>query len=524
MKERLHRRRRAPAAVVIGTLVVAGCQVGPDYETPPAPTTAEWMEAGDPAIQRGSAPVTDWWTVFNDPVLNRLIEIAYEKNPSLQAAGVRVLEAQAVRGVAFGQLFPQEQAVTGAYSINRVSENRANFIPGSDPTFQDWQLGLGAAWELDIWGRFRRGVEAADAEILASVASYDDVLLSLLADMAANYVLLRTLEERLVVARANVEIQTRSLQIARDRFEGGTVTELDAAQATSLLRDTESVIPAFEAGIRQAENVLCILLGTPPRDLRDLLGGPSTIPSPPAAVAVGVPEHLLERRPDIRRVERQLAAQCARIGVVKAELFPAVSLVGNISVAAEDAGKLFRGDSFDAFAGPTFRWPILNYGQITNSVRAEDASFQALIADYQSVVLRAQGEVESAIASYVGAQRQAALLMQSVDAATRAVTIAELQYRGGTADYTRVLDTQQFLSQEQDRLVSTRGLAALNLVAIYRALGGGWEIREGKEIVPEEIKEQMRARTGWGDMLAGDPQSGQGPKAPELPEADRAER
>jgi NodT family efflux transporter outer membrane factor (OMF) lipoprotein len=324
---------------------------------------------------------------------------------------------------------------------------------------------------------------------------------SLIAEVARNYTLLRTLEERLVVARENVAIQTRSFEIADAKFKGGTVTELDSAQAASLLHDTEAQIPGLESDIRQTLNTLCILLGIPPQDLQYILGGSQPIPGPPAEVAVGIPADLLRRRPDIRQSERQLAAQSAQIGIAKADLFPSFALFGTISVAAQDFDDLFKSGSLENFGGPAFRWAILNYGRIQNNIRVQDARFQALIGDYENTVLRAQGEVENAIAAYLGAQRQVQFLTSSVGSANRAVELAEFQYREGAVDYTRVLNTQQFLVTEQDRLVATRGSVALNLVAMYKALGGGWELRIGKDLVPQETKQQMIERTSWGDMI-----------------------
>ena len=437
-----------------------------------------------------------------------LVETAYRQNPSLRTAGVRVLEAQARRGIAIGSLFPQQQDAFGEATSNEISENRANRgAPGLISDFDDWQVGFDATWELDVWGRFRRGIEAADAELLASVATYDDVLVSLIAEVARNYMLLRTLEEQLAVARENVAIQQRSFEIADAKFKGGTVTELDSAQAASLLRDTEAQIPGLESSIRQTQNTLCVLLGIPPQDLQYMLGGTKTIPSPPAEVAVGIPADLLRRRPDIRQTERQLAAQSAQIGVAKADLFPRFALFGTISVAAQDFEDLFKGDSFENFGGPSFRWAILNYGRIQNNIRVQDARFQALIGDYENTVLRAQGEVENAIAAYLGAQRQVTFLTGSVGSAARAVELAEFQYREGAVDYTRVLDTQQFLVTEQDRLVTTRGSVVLNLVALYKALGGGWELRVGKDLVPQESRQQMNERTSWGEMLTTEEQT-----------------
>ena len=493
--------RVGAAATLACVLALNGCKVGPNYEPPPAPVSEEYRDPGSDAVQRQTADLANWWTVFGDPRLDDLVQTAYRQNPNLQSAAVRVLETQARRGIAVGLLFPQDQEGFGGYRRTQRSENEAGFGPGSEGTFDEWQLGAAAAWELDVWGRFRRGIESADAEVLSAVANYDDVLVTLIANVVSEYLSIRILQERLTITGANVDVQKRGLEIAETRFKGGTATELDRAQATALLRDTEAIIPELEAAIIQAQNRLCVLLGIPPRDIAEILGEPVPIPAAPASVAVGIPADLLRRRPDIRRAERELAAQSARIGIAKADLYPSFSLVGDVRLVSDQFDELFNGNSVQAFGGPSFRWALFNYGRIENNVRTEDARFQLLIGRYEDAVLRAQAEVENAIAGYIGAQRQIVLLNDSVAAATRAVEVAEAQYRGGTADYTRVLNTQDFLQDEQDRLVSTRGAVALNLVSLYRALGGGWELRADEVLVDEKIKEQMRRRTNWGKML-----------------------
>jgi NodT family efflux transporter outer membrane factor (OMF) lipoprotein len=414
-----------------------------------------------------------------------------------------VIEAQARRGIVIGQLFPQQQDGVGGYTRNELSTQTANQqnIPGFSSGFDEWQVGFDAIWELDVWGRFRRGIEVADAQLLAAVASYDDVLVSLIAEVATNYLFLRILEERLEVANANVAIQRRSYEIADAKFEGGAVTELDAAQAAALLRNTQAQVPELEIAIRQTQNTLCVLLGMAPRDLQDMLGASGTIPTTPAEVAVGIPADLLRRRPDIRRAERVLAAQSAEIGVATADLFPSFSLFGSLGIKAEDFPDLFTTAAIESFAGPQVRWAILNYGRIQNNIRVQDARFQALVSEYENTVLRAQKEVEDAIAAYLGTQRQVTFLQGSVEAATRAVELADFQYREGATDYTRVITTQQFLVNEQDRLVATRGAVVLNLVTLYRALGGGWESRIGKDFVSDKTKAQMQERTRWKDLL-----------------------
>ena len=235
--------------------------VGPDYVRPPSPIPNDWMETNEPAVKREPAEVSAWWTVFNDPVLNTLVETAYRQNPSLRAAGVRVLEAQAQKGIAIGELFPQQQEAFGSFSRNDLSTNKANRnIPNLKTPFDNWQIGFQASWELDVWGRFRRVIESADAALLASVATYDDVLVSLVAQVAANYLQLRILQERLAVAQANVVIQSQSYDLANTKFQGGTVAELDVAQAASLLQNTQAQIPALETTIRQTQDTLCTLL------------------------------------------------------------------------------------------------------------------------------------------------------------------------------------------------------------------------------------------------------------------------
>lgn len=509
----------------------SGCLLGPNYEEPPAPVASEWTEPDMPAFQRGEGIVARWWEVLNDPVLNALVEMAYQQNPTLHAAGVRVLEAQARRAVAFGLLFPQQQEGFGDFSWNQASDNtglprtessqtlnRLNLLtspagtlarsaigePGIDGVYHNWQFGFGASWELDIWGRYRRGIESADAQILATIADYDDVLVSLIGEVATNYVLLRTLEEQLVVTQSNVAIQRRGYELAETKFEGGTTTGLDPAQAEALLRDTEALAIDIEARISQTKSTLCVLLGLPPQDLGHLLGEAQVIPAAPENMAIGIPAELLRRRPDIRRAERVLAAQSALIGIATTDLYPRFSLSGELGLSAEHFSDLWRGNSFQAFAGPSFRWAILNYGRIENNIRVQDAAFQALISEYESAVLRAQGEVETAIAGFNGAQDQVVALTQSVDAAERAVSLAEQQYSGGIADYTRVLNTQDFLTTAQSRLVATRGAVAQNLIALYRSLGGGWELRQSNDLVPAAIKDEMKARTNWGKMIDAD--------------------
>jgi len=314
-------------------LLASGCaMVGPDYVKPPAPEPKEWIEKEDPQIKSEPTDFGKWWTLFNDPVLDGLIETAYKQNLPLRIAGIRILQARAVLGIATGTLYPQQQAGSGSYTRNSISTNDANIPPGVDGSFGNYNLGFDATWELDFWGRFRRAVESSLRNLEATVADYDDTLVAVTAEVARTYVVIRTLEERLVVARENVKIQERSVQIARVRFEGGDVSELDVTQATSLLKETEALIPRLEAQLRQTKNALAILLGILPGDIQAMLSGPALIPPVPAEVAVGMPAELLRRRPDIRSAERQMASQSARIGVAKSDpVSPGISSTTGVS-------------------------------------------------------------------------------------------------------------------------------------------------------------------------------------------------
>jgi NodT family efflux transporter outer membrane factor (OMF) lipoprotein len=499
--------------VLAAVLWLNGCtMVGPDFVKPEAPVETEWMETRSPGIKTESADYKDWWSVFNDPVLNSLIENAYQQNLPLQISGIRILQARAQLGVLIGNVYPQLQRGRGGAQYNRLSENAPNSL-GADDSFWQYDAGFDVAWELDLWGKYRRAVESGVANLEASIASYDDVLVSLSAEVARTYVLLRTFEERLEIAIENVKIQQRSLEIAEIRFKAGAVTELDVAQARSLLRNTEASVPRFEAGIRQAKNALAVLLGKLPGEIDQMLAGARRIPKAPPEIVVDVPAELMRRRPDIQLAEYQIATQTPLIGVSKADLYPAFELFGSFGLLTSTSrntkaggpggssfSDLFDTDSFEFFGGPSIRWNILNYGRINNQVRVEDALLQQLIVNYEDTVLRAQQEVEDSMVGFLRRQEEAGFLKDSVTASQRSVDLSMLQYREGLVDYQRVLDSQRFLTEQQDVWTATRGDAIINLVAMYKALGGGWQIREGQRFVSEENIEEMQQRSNWGDL------------------------
>jgi NodT family efflux transporter outer membrane factor (OMF) lipoprotein len=366
---------------------------------------------------------------------------------------------------------------------------------------------------VDIWGRFRRSVESTAANLEASIAAYDDVLVSLTAETARTYIVIRTLEKRLEIARENVRIQERSLAIATARFEGGDVSELDVAQARSLLGDTQASIPAFERSLRQAKNALAVLLGMLPAEVGGLLAGPREIPKVTDAVIVDIPADLLRRRPDIRLAELRVAAQSPQIGIAQTDLYPHFYLFGAIGWQATNSRNLTGpsnslGDIFDAKSlfykvGPGFSWDILNYGRIRNRVRVEDARFEQQVVNYKRVVLRAWQEVEDSLVGFLRSREEERCLLDSVEASRRSVDISLLQYREGIVDFQRVLDSQRFLSTQADRLTVVSGSVGTSLVGMYKAMGGGWQLRQGKEFIAPAYKQEMIERTDWGGLLEG---------------------
>jgi len=494
--------------MVTAVLMLAGCtMVGPDMVKPEAPLMDEWQEKEAPGLATGQTDYSSWWRTFEDPVLDSLVEKAYQQNLSLQIAAIRIYEARAHLGIMVGKLYPQQQSGLGSITNNRFPEGENGFIDGS---FNSLSLGFDATWELDVWGKYRRSVESGVANLEASVAGYDDILVTLTAEVARTYILIRTLERRLWVAEQNVAVQEQSLRIADIRFTEGVVTELDVSQARALLSETQSIIPKLEAGLRQAQNALAILLGVVPGELQDMLGASTDIPQATQDVIIDIPTNLLRRRPDIRLSESQIAAQSPQIGIAKADLYPHFFLFGTIGWRSSDAttlngqnslGDLFSSKSLFWSAGPGFSWDILNYGRIKNRVRVEDARFQQIVVDYKNTVLKAQREVEDAMVAYTRAKEEEAFLKECVAAAQRSVDLSMIQYKEGITDYQRVLDTQRFLAAKADHLTEISGQVGTNLVATYKALGGGWQIRQGREILSDANKNEMMERTSWGGLL-----------------------
>ncbi len=455
-----------------------GFKVGPNYSRPPAPVAEEWIYAQDPRAQGPPPRDGTWWEVFQDPILNSLVVLAYQQNPNLRSVGTRVLQARGQQGIAVGNIFPQNQQLLGLYPYGNIGKTASRMVPSHIEI-----TAFNLSWELDFWGKYRRQVESANASLDASVENYDAALVTLLGDLATNYVQYRIAQQRIKIARDNLQLQERVVAVAERQQKVGTATVLDVEQLRTLMEQTRSSIPALEIARGQANDILCILLGEPPHDLEPELGpgpdlGSLPMPQTPVAVAAGIPADLLRRRPDVRSAERQVAAQSAQIGVAKASLYPSFSigtLLGQQDLGL--VGSLVKASGGLAFVIPQVSWPILNYGRLVNNVHVQDARTQELIATYQNTVLTAAREVQTALRGFLRSQEQADALARSAAAAVAATRIEEQLFDQVRADVNRLFTLANARLQAQDQLAVAQGNIALNLITVYRALGGGWELR-----------------------------------------------
>jgi NodT family efflux transporter outer membrane factor (OMF) lipoprotein len=474
--------------------------VGPDFSRPDVPWLAGWSggslaTSAVRAKEGQPAPHDAWWRVFDDPVLDQLVAEAQRLNPGVRTAGMRILEARAQLGIAGSALYPQVQQVTG--EVVRAGQEKSD---GPDSTFTAYSVGFAIAWELDFWGKFRRGIEAADAGYFASIAQYDDVQVLVAAQAAGLYASIRTIEQRLRIAHDNAALQKRSLEITERLFTSGNESELDVHQAKSLYLGTLATIPELEGSLRQTQNALSVLLARPPGPLPEMATGREQIPVATLAVIVDLPADLLRRRPDVRAAEMQLAAQSALIGVSEAQLYPSIALVGSLGLSATSLAWSSR--TLDWAAGPALVWNVFDHGRLTNEVLVQDARFQQLYEQYQDTVLRAARETDDAAVAFAKSRAQVDILAKAVVAAKRSLDIATIQYREGLVDFQRVLDSQRTLFSQQERLVTVRGLVTQGLIALYKAMGGGWQAGRERPILDDATRKTMGERSDWKKLLS----------------------
>ncbi len=468
-----HIRRIGPGALLI-VLLSQGCVVGPDYEPPVTTMPDVWHQRAARGIAEGEAPLQTWWRVLDDPLLEELIVRAERANLDLRQAVERIREARARLRVVGGDKVPSVN-VSGDASRSQASDNGVSSPPvGGFDASSLYNAGFDAVWELDFFGRIRRSIESARASYEASIEDYRDVLVTLFAEVARNYVEARSFQQRLAYAHANVEVQRETLQLTQDRFAAGLVSALDVAQAESNLASSEARIPVLETGLELALNRLAVLLGEQPGKLHDELERVMDLPDPPVRITVGLPGDLLRQRPDVRIAERNLAAQTARIGVAVADLYPRFSLTGFLGLQSVQGGDFLDGDSVTWSFGLPFSWNLFDGGSRRSAVEVERARTEQLLTSYQQTVLLALEEVENSIVAYDREQQTRERLLVAVDATLRSLELVRTQYMAGLTDFQNVLDTQRSLFTQQDELATTEGRVVQDLIAIYKAVGGGW--------------------------------------------------
>jgi NodT family efflux transporter outer membrane factor (OMF) lipoprotein len=490
-------RRLRPLSTGLVLALAACSAVGPDYREPDVDWLADWQPAlyGQARQEPGAGNLGRWWQRFGDPVLNDLVDKARRENPSLRIAGLRILESRALLGIARGLSYPQLQQVNASGTY--VSQRRDG--GGNDSEFHRGDAAFDLGWELDFWGRFRRGIESADAAYFASVTNYHDAQVLLAAQVASLYYGYKTTLQRIEIARNNVALQQRSLQITERLFRGGQDSELDLQQARTQYLATRATLPALALALTQQCNALAALLGRPPGALPELQAVDGSLPALDPVSLDSLPAGLLLRRPDVRSAAWRAAAQSAKVGVAKADLYPAISLGG--SFGWTDNSLDGTSDVAIFAAGPALRWDLFNYGRIENNVRVQDARLQQALEGFQASVLDAAREIDNAASRIAHTGASQVILDDSLAAARRSLAIATRRYQEGYSDFQRVLDAQAATFAQSDRAIVNRGDHVAAIIDFYRALGGGWEAATIETVIPERTRETMRQRSDWGDLL-----------------------
>jgi len=493
---RQDRKRSTPHTCVAGIrcgwlslgfvlLVLQGCAaVGPDYQPPEIQTPDAWTE--QVVAQLGAAPqstLQSWWTVFDDPVLNDLIERCRAENLDLKIAVSRVRESRAMLALAGGEKLPVVNAGASA-SRNKQSDDGPLQQVAPQGGFESqnlFQVSGDASWEIDVFGRVRRTIEAAGAGYEASIEDYRDVLVTLYAEVALAYVDVRAMQQRIAFTRANVRLQSDSLTIAQDRFESGITSRLDVVQAQANLASTKAGIPSLELSLNQALNRLAVLLGQHAGSLQAEFHSAEPLPNPVGSIGAGVPADVLRQRPDIRRAERLLAAQTAEIGVATADLYPSFGLSGMFGLQSRSLSNLFDNSSITYGLGLPVQWNIFSGGRVRDNIEMQNERAQQLLLQYRSKVLNAVEEVENAIIALNLGQDRLQHLQESTAATLQAVDLVQVQYDTGLTDFNNVLVTQRDLVYQQDQAVAAQAQIVADLISLYKALGGGWDLDQPVE-------------------------------------------
>jgi NodT family efflux transporter outer membrane factor (OMF) lipoprotein len=480
-----------PAGFALGLLFLHGCAVGPDYHRPNMAAPAQWGEPMTGGETNGVSSIAAWWKNFNDPELDSLLDRAVQSNLDLKIATARVREARAQYGISSADQWP---SVETSDSYTRLRESKNQPLIGALPLppgvpFENnvYQAGFDASWELDVFGGTRRATEAAKAEVAAAEFGRRDTLVTLLAEVARNYVQARGYQRQLAITGENITAQEQDLALTQDRFAHGLVSALDVQQAVTLLATTRADVPALERSVQASIHRLGVLLGQPPGALLTELSAAAPIPAAPPEVPVALPSELLLRRPDVQKAERQLAAATAQIGVATADLFPKFSLTGAAGFESVSAGDWFAGGSRFWSLGPTVQWNLFDAGRIRANIKVQDARQEQALGNYEKIVLASFEDVENALVNYAKEQARRRSLEDAVKSSQESLHLANQLYSNGLANFINVLDAERSLYQAQDQLVQSECSVSVNLIALYKALGGGWE-NAAPEASPSEGK------------------------------------
>jgi outer membrane protein, multidrug efflux system len=470
--------------IFASAILLTSCKVGPNYHAPITKVPNTWGTQTPetptkevPSVVDTSQPtIAKWWNSFGDPKLDSLVDRAVKSNLDLRLAEARVREARAERGIVKADLLPTVNA-SASYQRSHNSGNIGVQTSGGTNIINGdlYQAGFDASWEIDVFGRVRRNIEAADADIAAQIEDRRDVLVTLLSEVARNYIELRSFQRQVTIAQANLDAQQETLDLTRIRFNAGLVSDLDVARAEAQVQTTASQIPTFETSIATSIHQLSVLLGQEPNALSAELTPDEPIPPAPPAIPISLPSELLRRRPDIRRAERDLAGATARIGAATADLFPRFSLTGSAGLASTKFSKLPNSGSGTWSILPGVTIPI-DFGRIRSNIAVQNAREEQAVTTYEQTVLTSLQEVADSLVAFANEQDRRQKLSAAVDSNQRAVDLADQLYQKGLTDFLTVLQAQRDLYQTQDQLVQSNRDVSSNLVALYKALGGGWEI------------------------------------------------
>ncbi len=477
--------------------LLTGCsKVGPEYKNP---KEQKLPESWNKDLNKSDSDIKEWWKLFNDETLNTLIEKAYEQNFDLRSAGLRILQARAALGISEGLLYPQAQSISGSLAGVRSGDN----------TFSNASASFDVGWEMDIWGKYARAIESSEATLYASIASYDDILVSIISEVARNYINYTTAQERIEFAQRNIKIQERVTKMTEIQFNAGNVSELDMQQSKTQLYVTKSLLPNLELVKIKSKNALAVLLGFLPQEIDKILllntdERGSFIPNIELANDFNINADLIRRRPDLQVAELQAKAQNARTGSSEAELYPHFSLFGSIGYNTNNAsgGWVSAGDAIGISAGPSFKWNIFQYGRIKNQIRIQDAMFQESLTNYNKKVLQAVQEVSDSLNGYKLTKKQLELNAKAIEATKRAYNLSVTQYENGLVTYQRLLSTVESLTRNEDAYAQIKGNISIQVILLYKALGGGWQIHQNKPYLHVKDKEQLRQRgVDWENYL-----------------------